>query len=165
MLGELRQRTVGTPRLAVKDYILMPLETTTPSWGNKSPPPPGSYSVLGVDPTNSNAGAASQDIVKIPCEFAPSSTPYVQTGVVMKTPNPGYVPFSSVEPVEKNPEYVVPGNKSMMPDLLQRETGKNAMPAYVQVSEKPTDRSSWTPTAGDASVSTIGYVKLSKKTK
>lgn len=121
--------------------------------------------MLGVDPTSSNACAPPQDIVKIPCELAPGSTPYVQTGVVMKTPNPGYVPFSSVEPVEKNPGYVVPGNKSMMPDLLQRDTGTNVMPAYVQVSEKPTDTNSWTPSPADAPVSTIGYVKLSKKTK
>lgn len=164
--GELRQRAVGTPRFAaVKDYVFMPSETNTPTWSSKSPPSPGNYCVLGVDPGTSNTSAAPpQDMMTIPyisCDSAPASTPYVLTGDVSKSANPGYIPFSSAEPVEKNTGYVVAGSKSMlMPDLLQRETGKNVMPKYVQVAEKPGDAAVWTQSPGEAPVNKTGYVSI-----
>lgn len=158
--GELRQRTVA-PRSSLKEYNYMPTDNvSTEVWAAKNPPP-GNYCVLGVDPnlpTDHSTLVLPDDLKNmqyISCDTAPDSAPYVITGEITKPVNPGYVPYDNPPYVEKNPGYVVAGNKTLV--IPEK--------SYVQVAEVPgslnkfNEDHTWSPTL-DTSVNKSGYVSI-----
>lgn len=151
--SELRQRMPHST--LPKDYVLMPTDNS--AWTGKAPAS-SDYCILGVDPASSNSGQSEHSIPYIPCD---SNTPYVMTGDVAKTPNPGYVPFSTSGPAEKNTSYVVAGNKNMLiPDLLPREIVPEKTSFYVQVANTSAGPA-WAPqSATEGSTSKSDYVSI-----
>lgn len=112
-----------------------------------STPSAGNYCVLGVDPSNT----VKTDPPYIPitdlntklpfsCDMS-QPPPYVMTGDLVKTTNPGYVPYAAAEPTDKNMGYVVAGlTKDLLSsDLLQCDTPKPAIneekPLYIRAGE------------------------------
>lgn len=108
--------------------------------------PAGNYCVLGVDPSNTTRADPPYVPIadlssKLPFSCDQPPPPYVMTGNLVKTPSPGYVPYSTTEPTDKNMGYVVAGlTKDLLAsDLLQCDTPIPAIneekPLYVTASE------------------------------
>lgn len=148
--NSLRLRNVASSRPLSKGYITMPTDNINATTWNPKSAVPGSYCVLGVDPTPitsinpSYVPVTQAELTKLPYILPDASTqpsPYVVTGDVNKPSNSGYVPLNSAEAIEKNPGYVMAGNKGMaVPDLMRLDSVKSTdveddKPVYVQVAE------------------------------
>ncbi|KAK9889376.1 hypothetical protein WA026_004652 [Henosepilachna vigintioctopunctata] len=117
--NSLRQRNI---RPVNKPYVALPLDSC--NTGVKLTLK--NYCVLGVDPNiNSDITSSytslpvlSNDRPGYDSTEVPQSPPYVLTGELVKTANPGYVPFKVNIPrdtaVTKNPAYVVAGSKDIL---------------------------------------------------
>ncbi|XP_072402473.1 cytokine receptor-like isoform X1 [Diabrotica undecimpunctata] len=137
--NSLRLRNVSS-----KGYVMY--DPTPPvNRGTKPPPAPaGSYCLIGVDITpkpNPDTPYVTVSDVEQPVlsyganEPLPEGPPpYVVTDI-FKTTNPGYVPFTPMEPANKNTGYVVAGDLTSLP---APEAQKEFMVADPQVALKPT---------------------------
>nr|XP_023020185.1 cytokine receptor-like [Leptinotarsa decemlineata] len=139
--NSLRQRNVSS-----KGYVL-PDAIPTNNWGSKlAPAPAENYCVLGVDPTNNSEGntpyqpitdiSSSLSSPYISCDLPPNIPPsLLLTADLIKTPNPGYVPYSAEEPASKNTGYVVAG---ITKDLLGGDICQSVInPSTTKIGEKP----------------------------
>lgn len=158
--NSLRLRNVSSSRPS-KGYVTVPPDNINASARSPKTAAPGNYCVLGVDPTpvtsiNPNyvpASASPPESTKLPYILPNASTqssPYVVTGELNKPSNSGYVPLNSVEANEKNPAYVMAGNKGMIvPDLMRLDSMKSTdledKPVYVQVADSATNIRKTTP--------------------
>ncbi|KAF2881194.1 hypothetical protein ILUMI_24978 [Ignelater luminosus] len=156
--NSLRLRNVSSSRPS-KGYVTVPPDNNASARSPKTAAP-GNYCVLGVDPTpvtsiNPNyvpASVSSSESTKLPYilpNASIQSSPYVVTGDLNKPSNSGYVPLNS-EANEKNPAYVMAGNKGMIvPDLMRLDSMKPTdledKSVYVQVADPATNVRKVTP--------------------
>ncbi|KAG5899472.1 hypothetical protein JTB14_015324 [Gonioctena quinquepunctata] len=150
--NSLRQRNVSS-----KGYVL-PDAIPTINWGSKpTPTPAGNYCVLGVDPSSkTEADSPYQPIsdvnssISLPyisCDLPPNiPQPFSLSSDLIKTLNPGYVPYSATEPASKNTGYVVAGlTKDLLPgdichcEVLNPSTTKIDDKPYMKLAEAPTN--------------------------
>uniref|UniRef100_A0A6P7GSX4 Cytokine receptor n=1 Tax=Diabrotica virgifera virgifera TaxID=50390 RepID=A0A6P7GSX4_DIAVI len=157
--NSLRLRNVSS-----KGYVMY--DPTPPvNRGTKPPPAPaGSYCLIGVDivpkPSPDTPYVTVTDVEQPVLSYGANEPlpegppPYVVTDI-FKTTNPGYVPFTPMEPANKNTGYVVAGDLTSLP---APEIQKEFMVADPQVALKPT--TVWQEPLLDSSLPKTGYVSV-----